>query len=33
MDSSEAGQAAIDNLDGKDFAGRDLKVNEAKPRD
>jgi RNA recognition motif-containing protein len=33
MDSSEAGQAAIDNLDGKDYAGRDLKVNEAKPRD
>ena len=33
MESKEAGQAAIDNLDGKDFGGRDLKVNEAKPRD
>ena len=33
MESGEAGQAAIDNLDGKDFGGRDLKVNEAKPRD
>ena len=33
MESSEAGQAAIDNLDGKDFGGRDIKVNEAKPRD
>ena len=33
MESGEGGQAAIDNLDGKDFGGRDLKVNEAKPRD
>ncbi len=33
MDTKEAGEAAIENLDGKDFGGRDLKVNEAKPRD
>ena len=33
MESKEAGQAAIEALDGTDFAGRDLRVNEAKPRD
>ena len=33
MESGEVGQAAIDNLDGKDFGGRDLRVNEARPRD
>jgi len=33
MDTKEAGEVAIENLDGKDFGGRDLKVNEAKPRD
>ncbi|WP_018123270.1 RNA recognition motif domain-containing protein [Desulfovibrio oxyclinae] len=25
-------QEAIDNLDGKDFGGRNIKVNEARPR-
>jgi RNA recognition motif-containing protein len=29
----DGGQEAIDALDGKDYQGRDLKVNEAKPRD
>ena len=29
----EAGEAAIEALDGNDFGGRDLRVNEAKPRD
>ena len=33
MESKEAGQAAIEALDGVDFGGRDLRVNEAKPRD
>ena len=33
MESKEAGQAAIEALDGNDFGGRDLRVNEAKPRD
>ena len=33
MESQEAGQAAIEALDGTDFGGRDLRVNEAKPRD
>ena len=33
MESKEAGQAAIEALDGTDFGGRDLRVNEAKPRD
>ena len=31
MESKEAGQAAIEALDGNDFGGRDLRVNEAKP--
>jgi len=33
MESKESGQAAIEALDGQDFGGRDLRVNEAKPRD
>ena len=33
MESEEAGKAAIEALDGTDFGGRDLRVNEAKPRD
>ena len=33
MESKEEGQAAIEALDGTDFGGRDLRVNEAKPRD
>ena len=33
MESKEEGQAAIEGLDGTDFGGRDLRVNEAKPRD
>lgn len=28
----DGGQEAIDALDGKDYQGRDLRVNEAKPR-
>ncbi len=33
VEMDDAGAAeAIDNLDGKDFGGRNLKVNEAKPR-
>ncbi len=32
MDDSEA-QAAIDGLDGKDFGGRNLRVNEARERE
>ena len=32
MASKEAGQAAIDGLNGKDFKGRALNVNEARPR-
>lgn len=30
--SDEAGKAAIEGLDGLSFHGRDLKVNEARPR-
>ena len=33
MESRESGQQAIDNLDGKEFQGRTLKVNEARPRE
>jgi cold-inducible RNA-binding protein len=32
MSSSGEAQAAITALDGKDFSGRAIKVNEAKPR-
>jgi cold-inducible RNA-binding protein len=32
MASSEAAEKAISNLDGRDVAGRQLKVNVAKPR-
>ena len=30
---NEAGAKAIEDLDGKDFEGRNLKVNEARPRE
>jgi len=33
MSSKEEGERAIAELDGKDFDGRQLKVNEAKPRE
>jgi RNA recognition motif-containing protein len=33
MSSSEEGQAAITNLNGKELNGRELLVNEAKPRE
>lgn len=33
MGSSEQAKAAISALDGKDFGGRALKVNEAKPKE
>jgi len=33
MSSDEEAQAAIAALDGKDCGGRDIKVNEAKPRE
>ena len=33
METAEAGQEAIKNLDGKEVAGRNLRVNEAKPRE
>lgn len=33
MSSDEEGKAAIAQFDGKDFDGRNLKVNEAKPRE
>jgi len=33
MSSKEEAQAAITALDGKEFDGRSLKVNEAKPRE
>jgi RNA recognition motif-containing protein len=33
MASQEDGEKAIAELDGKDFGGRTLKVNEAKPRE
>ena len=32
METSDGGNAAIEALDGKDYQGRDLRVNEAKPR-
>jgi cold-inducible RNA-binding protein len=32
MPTDAEGQAAIDSLNGKDFSGRAIKVNEAKPR-
>jgi cold-inducible RNA-binding protein len=32
MPTNAEGQAAIDSLNGKDFNGRAIKVNEAKPR-
>lgn len=33
MASNEAGQAAIDALNGSDLKGRSLKINEARPRE
>ena len=33
MSTEEEAQAAISNLDGQDLDGRNLKVNEAKPRE
>jgi len=33
MASREEGEKAIEELNGKEFAGRELKVNEAKPRE
>ncbi|MDQ3621369.1 MAG: RNA-binding protein [Verrucomicrobiota bacterium] len=33
MSSAAEGQAAIKSLEGKDFAGRNLTVNEARPRE
>ena len=33
MESTDSGNAAIEALNGKDYQGRDLRVNEAKPRD
>jgi len=33
MSSKEEGQKAISELNGKDFGGRSLKVNEATPRE
>ena len=33
MSTEEEAQAAISNLDGKEFGGRNIKVNEAKPRE
>lgn len=33
MSSAEEAQKAIEQLDGKDVDGRELKVNEAKPRE
>lgn len=33
MGGSAEGQAAIDGLNGKDFGGRNLTVNEARPRE
>ena len=33
MNSDEEAQAAISSLDGKEFEGRAIKVNEAKPRE
>jgi len=33
MATQEEGEKAIAEFDGKDFAGRSIKVNEAKPRE
>ena len=33
MSTKEEGQAAIEQLNGKEFGGRNLTVNEAKPRE
>ena len=33
MGTQDAGQAAIAELDGKDINGRNIKVNEARPRE
>jgi RNA recognition motif-containing protein len=33
MSSKEEGEKAIEDLDGREFDGRELKVNEAKPRE
>ncbi len=33
MNDNGAGQNAIDELNGKEFEGRTLKINEAKPRE
>ena len=33
MTSAEAGQNAINSLNGQDFMGRQLNINEAKPRE
>jgi len=33
MPSDDEGRAAIEGLDGSDLGGRNLKVNEAKPRE
>jgi cold-inducible RNA-binding protein len=33
MDDDKAAQSAIDGLNGKDMAGRQLRVNEARPRE
>ncbi len=33
MSSQEEGESAISQLDGKEVDGRELKVNEAKPRE
>ena len=32
MESKENGESAIESLDGKDYGGRDLRVNQAKER-
>jgi len=33
MEDKDAGESAIKDLDGKDVGGRNLKVNEARPRE
>jgi len=33
METSDSGKAAIESLDGKECEGRNLKVNEARPRE
>ena len=33
MEDKEAAEAAIKEIDGKEVGGRNLKVNEARPRD